>query len=112
MCRSIRVLHNFDPPTTPEEMAAAALQYVRKVSGLHHASHHDEAAFDAAVRTVTAATEKLLAALHKGAHVRTREGEREKARARWKQREARMAAPATSAPAPAAKTAARPSRRR
>ncbi|HYV49083.1 MAG TPA: DUF2277 domain-containing protein [Myxococcaceae bacterium] len=111
MCRSIRVLHNFDPPTTPEEMAAAALQYVRKVSGLHHASHHDEAAFDAAVRTVTAATEKLLAALHRGAHVRTREGEREKARARWKQREERMAQ-AASAPAPAAKTAARPGRRR
>jgi len=111
MCRSIRVLHNFDPPTTPEEMAAAALQYVRKVSGLHHPSHHDEAVFDAAVRTVTAATEKLLAALHRGAHVRTREGEREKARARWKQREAKMAA-AASAPAPAPKSAARPGRRR
>ena len=107
MCRSIRVLHNFDPPTTPEEMAAAALQYVRKVSGLHHASHHDEAAFNAAVRTVTAATEKLLASLHKGAHIRTREGEREKARARWKEREAKMAV-AASAPTPAA----RPNRRR
>ena len=91
MCRSIRVLHNFQPPTTREEMQAAALQYVRKVSGLHHPSHADEAAFDAAVRTVTAATEKLLGSLHRGGKVRTRDGEREKARARWKQREARIA---------------------
>jgi len=91
MCRSIRVLHNFKPPTSHEEMQAAALQYVRKVSGLHHPSHADEAVFDAAVRAVTAATEKLLGSLHKGGKVRTREGEREKAQARWKQREARMA---------------------
>jgi len=91
MCRSIRVLHNFKPPTSREEMQAAALQYVRKVSGLHHPSHADEAVFDAAVRAVTAATEKLLGSLHKGGKVRTREGEREKAQARWKQREARMA---------------------
>ncbi|HEY8207223.1 MAG TPA: DUF2277 domain-containing protein [Myxococcaceae bacterium] len=112
MCRSIRVLHNFDPPTTPEEMAAAALQYVRKVSGLHHPSHHDEAIFNAAVRTVTAATEKLLAALHHGGNVRTREGEREKARARWKQREEKMAAAANAPAAPRAKTSARPGPRR
>jgi hypothetical protein len=115
MCRSIRVLHNFDPPTTREEMAAAALQYVRKVSGLHHPNHHDEAAFEAAVKTVTAATEKLLASLRAGKTVRTREGEREKARARWKEREAKMAATATATrapPAPPAKTSARPGRRR
>jgi hypothetical protein len=115
MCRSIRVLHNFDPPTTSEEMAAAALQYVRKVSGLHHPSHHDEAAFDAAVRTVTAATEKLLASLNAGGKTpRTREGEREKARARWKQREAKMAAaaPATAPPPAPARRGARPGPRR
>ena len=111
MCRSIRVLHNFDPPTTREEMLAAALQYVRKVSGLHHPSHADEAVFDAAVRTVSAATEKLLAALNASSKVRTREGEREKARARWKQREAKMATAAT-APAAPAKTSARPGPRR
>lgn len=108
MCRSIRVLHNFDPPTTREEMLAASLQYVRKVSGLHHPSHADEAAFEAAVRTVSAATEKLLAALNASSKVRTREGEREKARARWKQREERM----TGAAAAAATPSARPGRRR
>ena len=109
MCRSIRVLHNFDPPTTREEMHAAALQYVRKVSGLHHPSHADEAIFEAAVRAVTATTEKLLHALHAHGKVRTREGEREKARARWKEREAKMAQAAAGG---AAKTSARPSRRR
>lgn len=100
MCRSIRVLHNFDPPTTREEMHAAALQYVRKVSGVTRPSHADEPAFEAAVRAVTTATEKLLASLHAGVKVRTREGEQEKARARWKQREARMAAAATGGARP------------
>ncbi|HVE83704.1 MAG TPA: DUF2277 domain-containing protein [Myxococcales bacterium] len=101
MCRSIRVLHNFDPPTTREEMQAAALQYIRKVSGLNKPSHADEAAFDAAVKQVAAITQKLLASLHAHGKVRTREGEREKARARWKQRETRItsgAAASASAP--------------
>jgi len=86
MCRNIRVLYNFQPPTTPEEVRAAALQYVRKVSGLAKPSATDQAAFERAVDQVTAATEKLLAALTADTQVRTREGEREKARARWKMR--------------------------
>lgn len=91
MCRNIRVLYNFKPPTTRDEMRAAALQYVRKVSGLHHPSHHDEKAFERAVDKVAKATEALLASLEAEVPVRTREGEKEKARARWKKREAQLA---------------------
>lgn len=90
MCRNIRVLHNFDPPTTPEEMRAAALQYVRKVSGATKPSQADLDAFERAVDEVAAATERLLGALHPRGTVRTREGEIAKARARWKFREARL----------------------
>ena len=94
MCRNIRVLYNFDPPTTKEEMSAAALQYVRKVSGLQKPSAVDEATFQQAIAEVTAATERLLASLQARAPLRTREGERARARARWKLREARMRGPA------------------
>jgi hypothetical protein len=87
MCRNIRVLYNFDPPTTPEEVRDAALQFVRKVSGLNKPSRADEACFLLAVDEITRTTELLLANLHAKAPVRTREGEREKARARWKKRE-------------------------
>jgi hypothetical protein len=87
MCRNIRVLHNFDPPTTPEEVRASALQYVRKVSGLNKPSQADEAAFARAIEEVTASTERLLAALQPRGKVRTREGERERAQLRWKVRE-------------------------
>jgi hypothetical protein len=90
MCRNIRVLHNFEPPTTVEEMRDAALQYVRKVSGLGKPSVADQSAFDRAVEEVSAATERLIHALPARGQVRTREGEREKARERWKQREARI----------------------
>jgi len=82
MCRNIRVLYNFDPPTTPDEVQAAATQYVRKVSGLAKPTAADAHAFERAVRDVTAATERLLGSLHARTAVRTREGEREKARAR------------------------------
>lgn len=92
MCRNIRVLYNFQPPTTVDEMRAAALQYVRKVSGLQKPSQVDEAAFARAVEDVTAATERLLGTLKARAPVRTREGEKEKARMKWKIREARMRA--------------------
>jgi hypothetical protein len=91
MCRNIRVLHNFEPPTTLEEMRAASLQYVRKVSGLNKAPKLDAEIFERAVDEVAAATEKLLHALHPHGHVRTREDERLRAQARWKQREARLA---------------------
>ncbi len=87
MCRNIRVLYNFDPPTTPEEVRDAALQFVRKVSGVQKPSRADEASFARAVDEVARTTEALLASLQAKTPVRTREGEREKARARWKRRE-------------------------
>ena len=90
MCRNIRVLYNFRPPTTPDEIRAASLQYVRKVSGLQRPSATDQATFDAAVGAVAKATEALLGSLTARAPERTREGEKERARARWKAREARM----------------------
>jgi hypothetical protein len=90
MCRNIRVLHNFQPPTTPEEIRDASLQYVRKVSGVNKPSQADEAAFDRAVDEIAAATERLLGSLHARGAVRTREQEREKAQARWKARELRL----------------------
>ncbi len=86
MCRNIRVLHNFDPPTTPDEIRAAALQYVRKVSGVQKPSQADEAAFALAIDEIAASTGRLLDALHVRGKVRTREGERERARLRWKKR--------------------------
>jgi len=90
MCRNIRVLHHFEPPTTPEEIAAAALQYVRKVSGLHHPKEADQKTFDRAVKEIAAATGKLLGKLPASGEVRTREGEREKAKKRWEKRLERL----------------------
>ncbi|MGH7280325.1 MAG: DUF2277 domain-containing protein [Polyangiaceae bacterium] len=92
MCRNIRVLYNFQPPTTKDEIRAAALQYVRKVSGLQKPSHLDEQAFEAAIEEVARSTSTLLKKLNAKAPVRTREGEREKARDRWKKRALREAA--------------------
>jgi hypothetical protein len=89
MCRNIRVLYHFDPPTTPDEIRAAALQYVRKVGGLRRPSAADAPAFDEAVAEVAGATERLLGALQARTAVRTREGEAAKARARGERREAR-----------------------
>jgi hypothetical protein len=86
MCRNIRVLYNFEPPTTKEEIRDAAVQYVRKVSGLAKPSAADAAAFQRAVDEVAAATGRLLASLNAHTVVRTREEERAKARARWKAR--------------------------
>jgi hypothetical protein len=90
MCRNIRVLHHFAPPTTKAEMEAAALQYVRKISGTAKPPAADAAAFAAAVAEVTRATEKLLALLHAKGEPRTREGEKAKAKAKWENREARI----------------------
>jgi hypothetical protein len=90
MCRNIRVLHNFQPPTTPEEIHAAALQYVRKVSGIQKPSTADEKAFEKAIDQVAATTAKLLDALVARSVVRTRDGEREKAKAKWASRAARI----------------------
>jgi hypothetical protein len=90
MCRNIRVLHHFEPPTTKEEVRAAALQYVRKVTGTNKPTALDAEAFEKAIDEVASSTERLLAALHPKGPARTREQEREKARLRWTQREARL----------------------
>ncbi len=90
MCRSIRVLYNFEPPTTPDEIAAAAQQFVRKVSGLSRPSAVDAAAFERAVAEIAASTEKLLSSLSARTAVRTRERERERARERWTSRLERL----------------------
>jgi hypothetical protein len=89
MCRNIRVLYHFEPPTTREEIHAAALQFVRKVSGLRAPAAADVGAFERAVEEVAASTGRLLGALRARTAVRTREAEREKARARGLRREAR-----------------------
>ena len=82
MCRNIRVLHNFEPPATPEEIEAAAVQYVRKISGASKPSKANEAAFERAVAEVTATSKRLLASLVTNAPPRDREVEAAKARAR------------------------------
>ena len=89
MCRNIRTLHNFQPPATRDEVAAAALQYVRKVSGAAKPSAANQAAFDAAVREVADATQQLLDALVTTAPPKDREVEAAKARARSAERYAR-----------------------
>jgi hypothetical protein len=89
MCRNIRVLSHFDPPTTQAEVQDAALQYVRKVSGLNRPKVTDQEAFDRAVADVAASTRRLLDAVHPTGPKRTRDGERAKAKARWATREAR-----------------------
>ena len=86
MCRSIHQLHNFEPPATPDEIQAAALQYVRKIAGATRPSQANQAAFDAAVAAVAAATEELLANLVTTAPPRDREVEAAKARARAEKR--------------------------
>ena len=82
MCRNIRVLHNFEPAATPEEINDAALQYVRKISGATKPSKANEAVFERAVAEVTEVSKRLLASLVTNAPPRDREVEAEKARAR------------------------------
>ena len=82
MCRNIRPLFNFAPPVTDDEVHAAALQFVRKVSGFAKPSGANAAAFDAAVGDVAAVTRRLLAELRTSAPPRDRETEAAKARAR------------------------------
>lgn len=86
MCRNIRVLHNFEPPATRDEIQAAALQYVRKVSGTTKPSAANQEAFDHAVKTVTEATRALLDEMVTKAPPRDREVEAAKARARAEER--------------------------
>lgn len=82
MCRNIKTLFNFDPPVTDEEIRAAALQFVRKVSGFNKPSKANEAVFQAAVDEVSAVAHRLLHSLATQAPPRTREVESAKARAR------------------------------
>ncbi len=82
MCRNIRTLHNFDPSSTEEEVRAAALQYVRKVSGYTKPSQANAVAFDRAVEAVAEATAELLDDLVTSAPPKDREAEAARARAR------------------------------
>jgi hypothetical protein len=86
MCRNIRPLYNFEPPATSEEVRAAALQYVRKISGFTKPSQANQEAFDRAVDEVAHASQHLLAALETAAPPKDREVEAEKRRARSAQR--------------------------
>ncbi len=91
MCRNIKTLHNFEPPTTHDEIQAAAVQYVRKVSGMQKPSRANEAAFEQAVAAVSTATERLLAQLVTSAPPRDRDVEAERRRARAAERFPRVA---------------------
>jgi hypothetical protein len=82
MCRNIRTLYNFEPPTTPDELHAAAEQYVRKVSGMQKPSRVNEEAFARAIDSVAATTERLLAELVTSASPRDREIEAQRRRER------------------------------
>ena len=91
MCRNIRTLHNFEPPTSREELQSAALQYVRKVSGMQKPSRANEAAFERAVEAVAHATEHLLAELVTTAPPRDRDLEAARRKARALERFGRVA---------------------
>jgi hypothetical protein len=95
MCRNIRTLHNFEPPATHDEVEAAALQYVRKISGFTKPSKANEEAFHAAVHEVAEISARLLAQLTTNAPPKSREAEAAKARARAAERYG-TAAPAHS----------------
>jgi len=82
MCRNIKTLFNFEPPATPDEVHASALQFVRKLSGYTHPSKANEAAFEHAVEEVAAAARRLLVSLETTAPPRDREVEAAKARER------------------------------
>ena len=86
MCRNIKSLFNFEPPVTEEEIRAAALQYVRKVSGFNTPSKANEAAFFAAVDQIAAVSSTLLSSLETNAPPRNRTAEAARARARSAQR--------------------------
>jgi hypothetical protein len=86
MCRNIRPLFNFEPPATDEEIRAASLQFVRKLSGFHRPSRTNEAAFDHAVESIASVAREFLDALVTDAPPRDRETEAAKARARAAER--------------------------
>lgn len=86
MCRNIKTLANFEPPATPDEVRASALQFVRKLSGATHPSHANEAAFNLAVDEVTASAERLIQSLQTKAPPRNRDEEMRKAKERSQKR--------------------------
>lgn len=86
MCRNIRTLHNFGPPATDDEVAAAALQYVRKIAGTTKPSQANQEAFDRAVAAVTETTRQLVNELVSSAPPKNREEEAAKARERSRAR--------------------------
>ena len=89
MCRNIKLLFNFEPPVTEQEIRAASLQYVRKISGFQKPSQANEAAFNRALDEVAAASARLLSSLETTAPHRNREEEAAKAKARGVARFAR-----------------------
>jgi hypothetical protein len=86
MCRNIKTLYNFDPPVTPEEVRAASLQFVRKITGFNKPSKANEVAFLAAIDEVAAASARLLQSLETTAAPKNREEEAAKAKARAAER--------------------------
>jgi hypothetical protein len=82
MCRNIKMLFNFDPPVTPDEVRAASLQFVRKISGFNKPSKANEPAFLAAIDAIAAVSNQLLASLETNAPPRNREEEAARAKAR------------------------------
>jgi len=86
MCRNIKMLFNFDPPVTEEEIRAASLQFVRKVSGFNKPSRANEPAFDRAVDEIAAVSARLLSSLETNAPARNREEEAARAKARSAER--------------------------
>ena len=86
MCRNIKMLFNFDPPVTDEEIRAASLQFVRKISGFNKPSKANEEAFLTAVEEVAGVSARLLHSLETTAHPRNREEEAAKAKARGAER--------------------------
>lgn len=89
MCRNIRPLFNFEPPATEDECRDAALQYIRKISGMNPPSQANLEVFERAVDEVAAATRRLVEGLVTSAPPKDRDQERAKGRARWQAREAR-----------------------
>jgi hypothetical protein len=92
MCRNIKILYNFQPPTTEDEVHAAAVQYVRKVSGMTKPSQANQAAFERAVEAITGVTQQLLDELVTQAPPRDRDVEAEKRKARSAERFGRAVA--------------------
>ena len=90
MCRNIRTLFNFDPPASEDELRNAALQYVRKISGMRAPSQANVEAFNQAVEDVRRASRRLMNGLTTEAPPRDRDEERAKAKARWERREKRL----------------------